>query len=331
MAHRLIAGLIAVAGLLVAAPTAGAALVYVKQPNSTEPTVWVAEDDGSRARKVGIGGWPTISPDGKWIAWRDFRRDAVMLRRASGGNARRLARSIQIGELRFAADSAKLGIVLRKRLLIHDLASRDTFTVATGFIRGFSFSPDSLSLVYGTSGTNEAIDAPSDLYLTQLNTDGKSRVTRDRKSLNPLWGPSGEIIFDRQTPRTADAPRYNLFAIHPDGGALRRITSLKIPPLLSGLVPLEMSADGRRLLAQFVGQDTTVGFAVNPLTGKSRALSKSFETGFVASNLSADGRTVLGMTGGPDPSNRHDVVTMPYAGGKPTVLVRRASSPDWTH
>jgi hypothetical protein len=330
MAHRLMAGLIAVAGLLVAAPAAGAKLVYVKGSNSVKPAVWVAEDDGSAARKLGTGSGPTISPDGKWVAWRDYANDSVMLRKASGGKVKHLARSIQIGELEFADDSAKLGIVLRKRLLVHDLAAGETYAVATGFIRGFSFSPDSLGLVYGTSGANEAFDAPSDLYAMTLNSDGKTRVTRDRKSLNPLWGPAGEIVFDRQTPRTGDAPRYNLFAIHPDGGALRRITSLKIPPLLSGLVPLEMSGDGRRLLAQFVGQDTSVGFAVNPSTGKSRALSKNFETGFVASNLSADGRTVLGMTGGPDPSNRHDVVTMPYAGGKPKVLVKRAAYPDWT-
>jgi hypothetical protein len=54
------------------------------------------------------------------------------------------------------------------------------------------------------------------------------------------------------------------------------------------------------------------------------------ETGFVASNLTADGRTVLGMTGGGDPANDHDVVTLPYAGGKATVLVQNAAYPDWT-
>ena len=100
--------------------------------------------------------------------------------------------------------------------------------------------------------------------------------------------------------------------------------------LLSGLVPLEISADGRRLLADFTGQDTSVGFAVNLQNGKTRALSKNMETGFVATDLSADGRTVLGQTGGADPGNRHNVVTMPYAGGKPKVLVRRAAYPDWT-
>jgi Tol biopolymer transport system component len=327
---RLIAVSIAVAVTLVAAPAAHATLVYVKRPNSGHPQVWVARDDGKAARKVGPGILPVISPDGKWVAWRDQDNETVRMRKVAGANVRRVAKSLTVGDIAFSPDSKRLGIALRGRLAVYDIASRKSSDVARGFINGFSFSPDSTSLVYGTAGRNEGFGAPSDLYAFRLGSDSKTRVTRDRKSLNPIWGPNGDIVFDRQTPREGDAPRYNLFAIHPDGGALRRITSLRIPPLLSGLVPLELSASGERLLAEFSGQDTSVGFAVNPRSGKTRALSKNMETGFVATDLSADGRTVLGMTGGADPANRHNVVTMPYAGGKPKVLVRRAAYPDWT-
>jgi WD40 repeat protein len=328
---RLIASLIAATGLLACLPAAaGATLVYVKRPNSTRPQVWAARDDGTGAHRIARGTQPTISPDGKWVAWRDSRDDTVRLRKLEGHNVRRVAMSLAISGVEFSPDSKRLGIALRGRLVVYDIATRKSSTVAHGFINGFSFSPDSTALVYGTSGRNEAFDAPSDLYALTLGSDAKMRVTRDRKSLNPLWGPAGDIVFDRQTPRDGDAPRYNLFAIHPDGGALRRITSLRIPPLLSGLVPLELSGNGKRLLADFTGQDTSVGFAVNPASGGTRALSKDMETGFVATDLSADGRTVLGQTGGADPANRHNVVTVPYVGGKPKVLVRRAASPDWT-
>jgi Tol biopolymer transport system component len=330
MAHRLIVSLVVAAGVLAAAPAARATLVYVKQPNGTTPEVWSARDDGTGARRVGEGSFPVISPDGQWVAWRDTAHDTVLLRKLGGRNVRRIARSLTVGTIAFSPDSARLGVGLRGRLLVHHIASRESTTVAHGYVNGFSFSPDSAWLAYGTTGRSEAYDAASDLYVVALDSDGKTRITRDRKSLNPLWGPAGDIVFDRQTPRAGDAPQYNLFAIHPDGGAMRRLTSLKIPTLLSGLIPVDWSADGTRLLAEFVGQDTSVGFAVDPANGETRALSKNMETGFVASALSADGRTVLGMTGGADPANRHDVVTVPWGGGKPTVLVRRAALPDWT-
>jgi Tol biopolymer transport system component len=331
MAYRLTAGLVAVAASLVVAPAAQAELVYVKNPNSARPQVWLAQDDGSGARRVGTGIAPTISDDGTWVAWRSFgTREKVMLVRASGGTPRRVARSVAVGEIRFSPDSTRLGFAIRGRLVVRDLVARESFTVGTGSIKGFSFSPDSRAIVYGTSGKLDAFDAPSDLYTLELNSDGKTRVTRDRKSLNPLWAPNGTIIHDRQTRRTGDAPKYNLFAINPDGGSLRRITSLKIPPLLSGLVPVELSADGKRLLAMFTGQDTAVGFKVNPASGRAQRLSDDFESGFVGTDITADGRTVLGMTGGADPSARHDVVAMPWGGGKPKVLVRRATTPDWT-
>jgi len=102
------------------------------------------------------------------------------------------------------------------------------------------------------------------------------------------------------------------------------------PSLVSGLVPVELSDNGKRLIAELEGQDTSLGFAVNPDTGSVRALSKSFEHGFLAADLTADGATVLGTTGGPDPSNRHNVVALPYGGGKAKVLVRQAFDPDWT-
>ena len=61
-----------------------------------------------------------------------------------------------------------------------------------------------------------------------------------------------------------------------------------------------------------------------------RETREAEETGLRATRLSADGTTVLGATGGFDPDGRHDVVTVPYAGGKPTLLARNAFNPDWT-
>ncbi len=326
---RITIPLVAALVLLLAAE-AQATLVYVKRPVSAKPVVYVARDDGSRARRLGVGRNPTVSPDGRWAAWiGQGRLERVLVRRTDRTRkARRVSRSAQAGELRFSPDSMQLGMALRGRLAVHDIPTRTTFNAATGTIRGFSFSPDSKSVVYGTSGRNDGPAAPSDLYAIEFDAGPRTRITRDRKSLNPLWTAAG-IVHDRQRLREGDAPTFNLFEVQPDGGSLRRITSLRIPSLLSGLVPLEASADGSRLLADFTGQNTSVAFAVNVRTGRARSLSRDAENGVVGFDLSADGRTVLGHTGGPDPTAEHDVVTIPYTGGEPRVLVRNAAFPDW--
>jgi hypothetical protein len=315
--------------LLVAAP-AKATLVYVKGAGDADSRVWVADDDGTNPHKVGKGFAPQISDDGRWIAWiKPGTPNQLMLRLADRSRkARVVGRSSFVGEFRFSPDSKSIGLVLSRRLFVYDIRARKESRVASGVIRGFSFSPDSASIVFGTAGRNDAGDAPSDLYSVALEDSSRFRITRDRKSLNPLWGPNG-IIHDRFSAREGDAPTYNLFEIQPDGGSLRRITRLRVPTLMSGLIPLELSGDGKRMLAEFVGQDSSLAFRVNPVTGKTKALDDDFENGLVGFDLTADGRTVLGHTGGPDPTARHNVVTVPYGGGEPEVLVRRASSPDW--
>jgi hypothetical protein len=315
--------------LLTTAP-AEATLVYVKGSGKANPRVWVARDDGSQPRRIGRGEAPKISDDGRWVAWiQPGMPDQLMMRLADRSRkARVVARSSAIGDFDFSPDSKSVGMVLSRRLFVYDIREREETRVASGVIRGFSFSPDSQSVVFGTAGRNDAGDAPSDLYSVSVENRNRWRITRDRKSLNPLW-LAGGIVHDRMNAREGDAPTFNLFEIQPDGGSLRRITSLRIPPLMSGLVPLEASANGGRLLAEFVGQDTAVAFRVNPATGRTKALDTDFENGLVGFDLTSDGRTVLGHTGGPVPGGAHNVVTIPYTGGEPEVLVRRAAFPDW--
>jgi hypothetical protein len=330
--NRTIPLLLGAAIALVMATPAHATLTYVKGAAQAESKVFVADDDGKHPHRIGVGNSPVVSPDGRWVAWIEPGDTArVMMRLADRSRkAREVASSNFAGELGFSPDSKTLGLITGTRLWVYDIHDRESTKAASGNIRGFSYSPDSKSVVFGTSGRNAAFDGAADLYSFEIATKNRTRITRDRKSLNPLWGANG-IIHDRQKPRQGDAPTYNLFEIQPDGGSLRRITSLKITPLLSGLVPLELSADGKRLIAELIGQDTSAGYAVNPRTGSVRPFTPGkFENGFVAANLTADGKTVLGHTGGPDPTNRHNVVTMPYGGGKAKVLVRKAFDPDWS-
>jgi len=318
-----------------AAP-AQAELVYVKNAGGIEPVVYVASDMGKDPRRLGIGRMPAISPDGRWVAFVTVapggsEMEAVVLQRLEAGSQRLVMRSRSIASLRFSPDSSKLAAISGgKRVRVYDVASDALHVAAKGPIRGFSFSPDSKQIVFGRA-EKDRLQAPSDLYAGPATGGGtRVRITDFGRAINPVWGP-GEIVFDRFKRRKGAAPAYNLWAVEPAGDrALRQLTELKIPKLVSGLVPLEISSDARRMLAVFTGQDTAVGFTVATSSGKTRALSRDFESGIVGFDLSADGKRILAHTGGPDPGAAHDVVTVPYRGGEPKLLVEDAAYPDWT-
>jgi len=328
----ILAALLAVA--LWAAP-AEAKLVYVKHAGSVAPVVYVATNKGKDPRRLGVGRAPTISPDGRWVAFVTVRAsgsemDTVVVQKLKGGARRFVMRSESIDSLRFSPDSDKLGaIAAGKRVRVYDVAKDQLHVAAAGAMRVYSFSPDGEQIVYGRA-VKEEITADADLYVVSALGGEEKRLTTLKNAINPVWGPE-EIVFDRFESRRRDAPSYNLWALDPaDPDELRRLTRLKIPPLVSGLVPLEISSDSRRALAVFTGQDVQVGFTVAMSNGKTHALSKNFESGIVGFDLTADGRTILAHTGGWDPGAAHDVVRVPYdRGGKAKVIVEDAAYPDW--
>jgi hypothetical protein len=325
--------LAAIVGALAPAAPARAALVYVKKPNADNPVVYVANDDGSARRRVGLGRAPAVSPDGNWVAWigRDDGLDQLMLQRAAGGSTRVVLHSRRLDDLRFSPDSTMVGAVLsERRLRIYVIGADTVAAVGSGFIHGWTFSPDSKSIAWGRAAKDDPA-SESDVYSAPLATPTQQRrLTRTKDAINPLWGAQG-LVFDRQRPRAGFPPVYNLWSIQPDGTGVRRITRLKIPQLASGLVPIDLSADGGRLLAAFTGQDVLVGFTVDPQDGATRALSTDFQKGLVGYDLSADGSTILGHTGGPDPSAPHDVVTVPYRkGGAMKVIAHNSAYPHWS-
>jgi hypothetical protein len=118
--------------------------------------------------------------------------------------------------------------------------------------------------------------------------------------------------------------------MNPQGKGVKRLTHTKVDPLLQGLFPTDWSADGKRLLTEFEGQDTSYAVMVNAKTGAQRPVAGSGEQGFVGTALSSDGSLVLGSNGGFDPGlKNHKVQTVPSRGGKPKTLVKEAFEPSW--
>ena len=326
--------LIPIAALLaaLAAPApASADLVYVKDlvpAAGRATTVWIARDDGSQARKLAEGTQPAISPDASTVAFlrTSGGRSELRLIPARGGEARRLTASSSVESVQFSPDGKLIAAeVGGRRLMIFEVATGRMATLAGGFIKGISFSPDGRRIAYGR-GADATARGRSDIYTVSVTGGDTNQLTDDGRSLLPSWGPE-RIAFVKQKAQSRGGaiPAYDIWTMTASADRVRRVTKTKVPEGVSGLLPLEWSADGRRLIAQYVGQDVRVGFTVNPFTGRTRALR-----GKVAFDLAADGATILIQSGGADPAARHNILSAPYGGGASTLLVSNAAFPDWS-
>jgi Tol biopolymer transport system component len=334
-----IGALVAVTALLALPASAEATLTYVKNP--MKPAVFVANDNGGGAFKVGPGTNSTVSPDGETIAYEheDSSGNRVLkLAAAAGSGARTAMTGLQDGfHLTFSPDSkliaALRGPELGKRKLVLIDVTSGTFlrSLATGYFGDFGFSPDGTELVYSRSA-REDFTSDTDVYRVPVAGGKPVPLSSDHRSLDPLWGPTGQIVFVKLlgAKQRKYGPKYELFLMNPTGGQVKRLTDTKVGPLLQGLTPTAWSADGRRLLAEFVGQDTSYAVTINPQSGAQHRIGPRGDQGFVGTALSSDGLTVLGFTGGFEPGPNHRVVTVPYAGGNATTLVKGGFEPDWS-
>lgn len=335
---KLLLPVLALAALLVLPAAAHATLAYVKNPFRS--TVFVAKDDGSGARKVASGYGPRVAPDGQSVAYLHegpkFAQE-LKLAPASGGAGRTLMTNFrEASQLAWSPDSKTIAALRgpelgKRKLVVIDVASGRQQVIANGYFSGFSFDPrGSGALVYAKAGS-EKYPPRSDLY--RWSPGGLSaRITSDRRSSSPLWGPNDQIVFVKTMggKKRRYGPKNELFLMNPLGTGIKRLTNTKVPPLLQGLFPTDWSADGRRLLAEFQGQDTSYAVVVNPKTGAQRPVAGRGENGFVGAALSADGKQVLGFIGGFEPEGPHRVATVPYGGGKPKTLVKGAFDPSWS-
>lgn len=325
---------------------ASATLSYVKNPFNA--TVYVADDDGGGAHKVATGHNPHVAPSGSFVAYlHEGPKNAQELRLApaTGGAGTTLMTNVREAfSVTWSADSKTIAALRgpelgKRRLVLIDVATGLQSVVAQGFFSGFSFSPDGTEIVYALS-QSEKYPPRSDVFrfpvpipgVVNVRAPEPVRLTSDRRSSDPLWGPE-KIVFVKtvEGKQRRYGPKNELFLMNPQGKGVKRLTHTKVDPLLQGLFPTDWSADGKRLLTEFQGQDSSYAVVVNPQTGAQRPVAGIGETGFVGTDLSADGKLVLGFNGGFDPGLRnHKVQTFPYGGGKPKTLVKEAIEPSWS-
>ncbi len=335
----LLGALVAAIALLALPVAAEATLVYVKNPMN--PAVFAANDNGGGAFRVGPGSNPKVSPDGDVIAYaREGKggKRQLMIAAAAGGGSAPVLNNLQEGfYVTFSPDSKLIAAIRgpevgKRTLVLIDVTSGTVQrSVATGFFGGVSFSPDSGELVFSVA-RNENYPPRSDVYRVAIGDRIPTRITSDHRSLDPLWGPNGQIVFVKQLAgkNRKYGPKNELFLMNSLGKQVKRLTHTKVGQLTQGLYPTEWSESGNQLLAEFEGQDVSYAVTVNPKTGAQKPLGKTGEQGFVGTSLSKDGTTVLGFTGGFEPGPRHRVQAVPYGDGRVQTLVNNAYEPDWS-
>jgi Tol biopolymer transport system component len=338
---RFLALLVAAAALFASLPAAAqATLVFSRNP--LNPVVFKANDNGSGVQRIGPGISPRISPDGETIAF--FRggngrqqKPELMAVATAGGPVRKLASNWQDNFVfAWSPDSQTVATLLgpelgKQKLTTINVISGAQHTVAGGYFNGVSFSPENPSeLVYGRA-PDENYPPKTNVFRASLSDGGIVQLTNDRRSEAPLWGPGGKVVFVKLVggKQRRYGPKNELYTMSPTGTGVTRLTNTKVDPLTVGLSPTDWSASGNQLLAEYGGQDTSYAVTVNPRTGAEKALTKEREVGFIGTALSSDGSSVLGWLGGFEPGP-HKVVSIPYAGGKPKVLVNNAGEPDWS-
>lgn len=334
--------------ILVSIATAVATLTLVQAASATlvfsrftggQNTIWAANDDGSGQRLLARNAaTPQITPDGQTVFFQTTGGDRTNLRQMpiTGGPAKTVLRNLQYGIQTVSPDGAYVLVNTgplngAQKLTLLTVATGATRTIATGYFFGASFSPDGTQFAYSRARRLD-FKAPNDVYVAPVAGGTPRNLTNDGHSAYPVWGPT-QIAYSRWRlhygPKHAESgPAYNISVINPDGSGRRNVTNTKVPYLLSGLISTDWSADGTKLLTQFTGQDTSYAVGVDVASGKTHVIGPRTELGLNGAALTADGTTVLGSLGPPEEIG--NIVTIPFAGGSPTRIVRRAFEPSWT-
>ncbi|HEY0391732.1 MAG TPA: hypothetical protein VGC63_08490, partial [Solirubrobacterales bacterium] len=137
-------------------------MVFTRNPFS--PTVYVANDNGSSARKLGAGSNPRVSPDGQTVVFYRVGKGSqpaeLMVAAASGGAVRRLASGWRDPFVfAWSPDSTTVAVLLgpeigKQRLTTIDVATGAQRTIAHGYFSAVSFSPQgNEQLVYGQAAS----------------------------------------------------------------------------------------------------------------------------------------------------------------------------------
>ena len=308
----------------------GGELEATEQQTAAKASVWIANADGSSARKLTKGFIGLLSPDGRTVAVQR-QGQGIFLVSSDGKQTRRLTATPTLrpqawspdGETLYVTADAGQAVV---RLAAIDRESGDVKTIANGSLYGLDTSPDGKQIVYSRApeATEQGICGDQfDLYVADLDGSGAKQITTDGLSAFPVWG-NGGIAFTHFPGglSLADCGSPGIGTVQPDGSG-RKIVIERAPESITlsgfyGFQPLGW-LDARKLLVGLRSDAGTEGAVLDVGSGKLRRLNE------MADKSSSDGRFSLGSGG--DEENAVTIVRL--LDGKRVFRRQDVCCPDW--
>ena len=308
----------------------GGELQATENQTSANASVWIADPDGSHARKLTKGFIGLLSADGRSVAVQR-QGQGIFLVSSDGKQTRRLTAARELRPQAWSPDGKKLYVTADAgqavvRLAAIDVDSGDVKTIARGSLYGLDTSPDGKQIVYSRApeATPQGICGDQfDLYVANLDGSGAKRITSDGLSAFPVWGAGG-IAFTHFPGglAIADCGSPGIGTIQSDGSN-RKIVIDRAPESITlsgfyGFQPLGW-LDQSTLLVGLRSDAGTEGAVLDLGTRKLRRLNE------MADKASSDGKFSLGSGG--DEENAVTIVRL--EDGKRVFKRKDVCCPDW--
>jgi hypothetical protein len=301
------------------------------------PKIVIANATGGDTRTLIDGSVPSVSPNGASVGFGPVTGKVGLVVYSAAGKLTGkffVRDGVEVNPIAWSHDSRYIAVGLvdvnattqigKSGVAIIDTSTGTATTIAHGQVQGVSWSPTSDTVVFGlVKSTSE--EGPSNLYTWDVASSSLVQLTHDNHSLDPVWGKLG-IAYD-QFKKRKESPAYQIWLMNGSGHSIQ-ITHTNPGPLVQGLVPVAVSANGQRMIAGFEGEDTNNAYTVDL---KSHAVHQLHVGTQVVTpwGISRDGKRLLVNVGGfASTHGPGEVETLSFAGGDAKVL-GKGDFPSW--
>jgi serine/threonine protein kinase len=184
-------------------------------------SIWIANADGTNARVIlEAANWPSLSPDGKQIAYHRIKDEGIYVANNDGSNARRIV-SGETCCVQWSPDGKRLLYVqgnLKRgdtKIMMVNVDGSGSTEITSGY--NPAWSPEGNRIVYAGCQPNTT---QCGLFVYDLKSKNAVMITRDAGGV-PQWSPRAErIVYQASDGKGHIA----VFVINADGSGGKQLT-----------------------------------------------------------------------------------------------------------